>query len=320
MKIIKKVFLVLVVAFVAVFSYFVYLYLTKQSIPLLARKTTGSYYSSGVIVANNPFELDLKNVTLLDRKKANLKEKLLIADPFLMDKDSVFYLFFEIMGRTGADIGVAKVTPENDLEYLGVAIDEPKHLSYPMIFKDGNKIYMIPESKGLNGVRLYEATNFPMGWTLKKEIIPNVKLADPTIIKRDDTWYLFAEKSQELHLFFADSLTDTWKEHPMSPVKKGNYTRPAGRIFEYNNKTIRFGQDAYGSYGRQVYGFYIDELTRTTYQESPIENNPVVGANGDGWSKNGMHHIDIHPLTNDSYIISLDGNGFGKEEIVLDFN
>ncbi|GHC59864.1 glucosamine inositolphosphorylceramide transferase family protein [Ulvibacter litoralis] len=319
MKIIKKIFLVLVAVFLLVFSYFVYLYLTKQSIPIFARKTTGAYYSSGIIITEDPFELNLNNVKLLDRKKAGLTDKLLIADPFLINKDSVFYFFFEIMGRTGADIGVAKVTKDNDLEYLGVAIDEPKHLSYPMIFEEEGKMYMIPESKGLNGVRLYEATNFPMSWSLKKEIIPNVKLADPTIIKRDDTWYLFAEKNQELHLFFADSLTGSWTEHPMSPVKKGNYTRPAGRIFEYNTKTIRFGQDAYGSYGRQVYGFYIDELTRNTYQESPIENNPVVGANGDGWTKNGMHHIDIHPLNDDSFIISLDGNGFGKEEIVLDF-
>ena len=299
------------------FSYFVYLYLTKQSIPFFSSQTTGAYYSSGIIISKDPFDLNLKDIKLLDRQKANIKDKLLIADPFLFENNKEFYMFFEIMGKTGADIGVAKVNEDNELEYLGVVLDETKHLSYPLVFREGEHIYMIPESQALNAVKLYEAVDFPLKWEFKKDILKNERMADPTVFKKDAVWYMLAEKSKNLHLFYSDSILGEWQEHPKSPVRTGNYTRPAGRMFHHSGKLIRFGQDSYGGYGRQVYGFVIDSLSKTNYKESDIKNNPVVSANGNGWAKNGMHHIDIHKKDDGSFIIALDGRGYGKEKIIF---
>lgn len=298
----------------------VYLYVNQKPIPFLSRKTTGAYYSAGVVVTNDPFSFSVDDVNLLDREKSGISAKRLIADPFLISRDSVWYLFFEIMGRTGADIGVAKLTTDNELDYLGIVLDEPKHLSYPQVIEDGETMYMIPESKALNGVRLYESTSFPMGWKYIKDLIPNVQLADPTLLKRDDSWYLFGETDKNLELYTADSLLGTWQKHPMSPVKKGNYTRPAGRIFATNNKLIRFGQDSYGGYGRQVFGFNIDSITTAYYKETPLKKNPVVEPQGDGWAKNGMHHLDIQRTAAGTFLIALDGKGFGDEKIIFSFD
>lgn len=317
---IKKILIAIVLLGTLCAGYFVYLYLTKQSIPFFSRQTTGAYYSAGVLTTNKPFSLDLDNISLLNRKASGIKEKLLIADPFLFNNDGNFYMFFEIMGKTGADIGVAKVTENNNLEYLGVVLDESKHLSYPLVFKDGEHIYMIPESQALNAVKLYEAVDFPLKWKFKKDIIAKSRLADPTVFKKDGVWFMFAEAAKELRLFYADSLLGNWTEHPKSPVKKGNYTRPAGRMFSHNGKLIRFGQDSYGGYGRQVYGFTIDSLNKSDYKETALKNNPVVSANGEGWAKNGMHHIDIQKKEDGTFIVALDGRGYGKERIIFSLN
>lgn len=314
----KRITLVLGLTLTVCLGYFVFLYVTKQSIPFVSLKTTGAYWSAGILKSQNLFDIPLDEIKLFDRKKYNINEKLLIADPFLIEKDSTWYFFFEIMGRTGADIGVARVNSDNsNLEYLGIAIDEPKHLSYPLIFNENGTIYLIPESQALNSVRLYEANDFPLKWTYKKDLLPNIKLADPTVFKKDNVWYMFASENYRMHLYFSDSLLGTWKEHPKSPVKEGNYTRGAGRVFENNGKFIRFGQDHFGGYGRQVYGFNIDSISKTSYKETPLGNNPIVRENGDGWAKNGMHHIDIHKLKNGSFIIAVDGNGHGMERIIF---
>jgi hypothetical protein len=318
---IKRIILIVGMALCLCLGYFVYLYLTKQSIPFVSRRTNGAYYSAGVLITQNPFSIPVDNIKLFDRKKYNMKDKLLIADPFLIEKDSVLYFYFEIMGTTGADIGVAKVNPINhDLEYLGLAIDEPGHLSYPLIFTENGTTYLIPESQALNSVRLYEAVDFPLKWAYKKDLLANIKLADPTVFKKDDIWYMFASENEKMHLYFSDSLLGNWIEHPKSPVKVGNFTRGAGRIFENNGRFIRFGQDHFGGYGRQVYGFNIDSISKKMYKESPLENNPIVKETGDDWAKNGMHHIDIHKMKDGSYIIALDGNGHGNERIVFNLD
>lgn len=319
MKIIKKIILLIFVIGFLFSSYIAYCYFTKQPVPFFGRKISGAYFSIGSSTSKNPLQWNAANAVVFDRKKNKIDEKLLMADPFLHQKDGKWYAFFEIMNGKHADVGVA-VEENGNWNYLGIALDETVHLSYPFVFEKEGVTYMIPETKRHEQVRLYKAINFPMEWKLEQVLIDNERLVDATLFEEAGVSYLFATKNEELKLYIADSLKGTWKEHPKSPLRTGNYTRSAGRVFQENGKTIRFAQDHFGGYGRAVYGFSIDKISKTDYQESTLKNNPILKNQGNTWAKNGMHHIDIHKLDDGTYKAIYDGYGYGKEKITFSFS
>lgn len=316
MKFIKRIALIFITLVFITGSYIVYCYLTKQPVPFFGRKITGAYYSIATTTSSNPLQWNVSEATVFNRIQNDIPEKLLMADPFLLQKNGKWYAFFEIMGKTHADIGVA-VEENGQWKYLGIALDETVHLSYPYIFEKKGKTYMIPETKRHGQVRLYTTDNFPFGWKVEKVLINDARLVDASYFEKDATSYLFATDSWDLRLYVADSLHGNWREHPQSPLRNGNYTRSAGRIFEYNGQWIRFAQDHFGGYGRAVYGFAIDSISKTYYRESELSTNPILKNQGDTWAKNGMHHIDIHALPDGTYKAIFDGYGFGKEKITF---
>ena len=290
-------------------------YQQRESIPFFYRKTTGAYWSAGTTVSATPLNLDVAGVSVLDRAQMGVGPKHLVADPFLARSGSEWFVFYEIMGATGADIGVSRVSLDGENEYLGIALDEPFHLSYPFVFESGGSHYLVPESKSSESIRLYRADEFPLRWSLEAEFLKGIALSDPTLIEIEDHWYLFAEAAGELHLFSAPELFGPWAPHPQNPIRVGNYSRPAGRVGFFDGRLLRFGQDQFGGYGRGVYGFEIEQITPTTYRESAIQGNPVLTATGNGFAKNGMHHIDAHRLEDGRYLVAVDGAGYGRERI-----
>lgn len=235
-----------------------------------------------------------------------------VADPFLISVDDVWYMYFEVLNADTeqGDIGLA--TSQNGLEwtYAQIVLDEPFHLSYPYVFEFDNAIYMIPESGEADSVRLYRATDFPTEWTFERVLLEGYFL-DPSIFYHDGMWWLFAvtEATHTLRLYFADDLTSTWQEHPLSPIvtEDLNISRPGGRVVVTGDRIIRYAQDGDPSYGNQVWAFEITELTASTYNEHAIEP-AIVGASGSGWNGYGMHHIDPHQVNEpDSWLAAVDG-------------
>ena len=114
-----------------------------------------------------------------------------------------------------------------------------------------------------------------------------------------------------LRLYYAKDLDAPWQEHPKSPVVKKNlsFARPGGRVISFNGQLIRYAQDCYPYYGRQVWAFQITELTPKIYKETLISESPVITGTGTGWNKFGMHTIDPHPLGEKNWIACVDGFG-----------
>ncbi|WP_053002186.1 glucosamine inositolphosphorylceramide transferase family protein [Kordia jejudonensis] len=318
MKIVKRILIVLVGFLFIMGSYVVYCYLAKKPVPFFGRKISGAYFSIGTNISNDPLQWNVKKTIVFDRKQNAIPEKLLMADPFLHFENGNWYAFFEIMGEKHADIGVA-VEENGNWKYLGLALDEKLHLSYPFIFKHEGEIYMMPETKKFEQVRLYKATNFPLQWELDTVLLDDKKIVDATLFQQNDTWFMLATEAYDLRLYYSENLKGTWTEHPMSPIKSGNYTRSAGRVLQEPTQTIRFAQDHFGGYGRAVYGFSIDSISKTYYEESQLKNNPILKHQGETWTKNGMHHIDIHKLPDGTYKAIYDGYGYGKEKITFSF-
>ena len=237
-----------------------------------------------------------------------------VADPFLIQEQGTFYLFFEVLGVDRGVIGLATSTDGQRWRYERIVLKEPFHLSYPNVFKWKEDYYLIPESLADRSVRLYKAIHFPDGWQFVKPIITDRPLVDSTVLTHQGLLWLFSSSpdNQNLYLFYADRPEGPWREHPGSPIVSGNSrdARPAGNILDTGDRLIRFSQDSqeYGEkYGKAVRGFEILTLTREEYRERPLEDNPLLKESGVGWNATGMHQVSAWPVSRGRWIAAVDG-------------
>ncbi|MEO7458051.1 MAG: hypothetical protein ABIY52_17470 [Gemmatimonadaceae bacterium] len=239
-----------------------------------------------------------------------------VADPFLIEVDGVWHLFFEVFNRA-TWMGEVALATSPDLvhwTYRQVVLREPFHISYPLVFEWEGAHYMMPEMHKTQSIRLYRAEEFPLRWTHAHTIMSGERFADSTPFRHDDRWWLFTEtnpgmKHDTLRLYYADELTGPWTEHPKSPVIAGDphIARPAGMVVATATGLVRFAQDCAPRYGLSVHAFEITTLTTTDYAERAAANNPIMRASGSGWNEAGMHHVCARPGGPDGWVAAVDG-------------
>lgn len=246
-----------------------------------------------------------------------------VADPFVAVANDTYHLFFEVQyvpeAGDSADIGHA--TSPNGLEwtYQGIVLDDPYHLAYPLVFRQGGEWYMTPDKAtyDYNGVpefRIYRADPFPGEWVLAERAVVNEHFGDPTPVKFGDTWFLFSVEQESVfgtRLHYADSLRDgDWTEHPASPIATAAQNRrPAGRPVVLDDELYLFMQDVERTYGDKVRAFRVTELTRESYSHTELDASPILEASREaGWHADGMHHIDpALAYTSGPNVVPVDG-------------
>lgn len=204
-----------------------------------------------------------------------------LADPFIIKKDNNHYCFLEDYDdktRKGC-IAVYKIG-EKKYERLGEAIVEPFHMSFPYLFYYKSTLYMCPETCQNKDIRLYESTDFPLGWKLSKILMSDISAADTMIFEHDGMWWLFTnidliggtEFSSELFIFYSSSpLSDGWVPHPNNPViVDSNRGRNAGILFA-GNSIFRVSQmQGFETYGVGVNISRVMELNKWQYSEKEV--------------------------------------------------
>lgn len=158
-------------------------------------------------------------------------------------------------------------------------LSRPYHLSYPFIFEEQDTLYMIPESYSNGTIQLFRCTRFPDKWDFVMNLKENVAAVDTTIVRHHGRYWMFttimendgASSSDELFLFYSDKLlTDHWHPHPSNPIVSDvRCARCAGRIYEEDGVLYRPAQDCASAYGKAITVQRIDELSETSYSESP---------------------------------------------------
>jgi hypothetical protein len=242
----------------------------------------------------------------------------LVADPYLVKTDSVWYLFFEVMNSETnlGQIAVATSSDGRTWHYQRMILEEPFHLSYPCVFDHNGSYFMIPETHQAKAVKLYEAIEFPFKWKFVKNLVEGEVMVDASPFLYAGKWWFFASGgdasrwySQNLRLFHSNDLMGPWQEHPKSPLIKGNphHCRPAGRVMCIGGKIIRLAQDCDPTYGRSVRAFEVTRLSETEYAERPVSRKPVLSASATGWNAEGMHHIDALLEEDGKWIACVDG-------------
>lgn len=203
------------------------------------------------------------------------------ADPFVVENEGKNYIFFEdfFLKKRKGIISCIEIDENGNYNAPHIVLEKEYHLAYPFLFKTEQGIFMIPDTSANNTVELYEATQFPYQWSLKRVLMSGFKTADSTLWRHNQKWWLFTNilDSQnladpgKLHLFYAESLSSTWTPHPQNPVNHDPRTaRPAGHIFFHDGKIIRPAQNCSAEYGTAVIFNEIIELTETHYTEKPL--------------------------------------------------
>ncbi|OGI04106.1 MAG: hypothetical protein A2Y25_11440 [Candidatus Melainabacteria bacterium GWF2_37_15] len=202
------------------------------------------------------------------------------ADPFLIQNKQKTYIFFEdyYYEKNKGVISYMEILSNGAFSKPKTVLEKDYHLSYPFVFEEYGKFYMIPETLGNRTIELYEAVDFPEQWKLKKVLFRDINAVDSTLLKYNGKYWLFtniAEKAgylcDELFLFYSDSLFGQWISHPKNPIVSDVRTaRCAGKIFIYNGDLIRPSQETSIRYGYSLNFNKIESLSEKAYKEKTI--------------------------------------------------
>ncbi len=279
--------------------------ITRQYGPI----SIGIYEGTSLFNLGKPLHI---NNPVIKAEDVNDLDARFVADPFVITKDGIYYMFFEVLERESelGKIGYAESEDGYSWNYKKTVIDENFHLSYPYVFEYENDLYMVPEGKTDLSVRLYKAINFPVEWRHEANLLEGDQFYDSSLFRYNNQWWMFTGTGQHdtLHLYYSENLSNGWTSHPMNPIIKENphFARPGGRVLFLDEKIYRLAQDCYPRYGIQLFAFEITELSTDKYAEKLASEIPIIKGTGQGWNAEGMHHLDL-VSNGDNLKVAVDG-------------
>lgn len=251
-------------------------------------KSIGRFFRKSIRRARKALFVEQWSILILDENGSVLRHieppaDRIWADPFPAESDGRTYIFLEqqYRGKNGT-LGFIELNDDLSWTTFTQILETDYHLSYPNVFKIGSDWYMIPETHEHATIDLYRAERFPDKWAYDRTLIDGVRAVDTTLLCRDSTWWLFTTECEAGHgyngslsLYHADGFPSCdWKPHPGNPVVvDARGSRMAGNIFASasGESMIRPAQDCEKEYGRSISLRRIDELSESTYRETPIE-------------------------------------------------
>lgn len=221
-----------------------------------------------------------------------------LADPFVVVEGGRPHIFLEAFefDRDKGLIGVYRIEEDGSATPLGVALDEPFHLSFPFPFRYQGDLYMVPESSANGDIRLYRCTDFPLGWTLHKVLMRDVRAADSMLFEKDGRWWMITNinslgrglNDAEMHAFHAETPFGPWQPHAANPVVFDADRGRNGGILIDDSGIYRVAQrPGFGVYGKGASIYRIEELTPETYREVKVQDVDPGFRRG----IEGIHHL-----------------------------
>lgn len=211
------------------------------------------------------------------------------ADPFAIEKNGRYFVFFEELPFVAGKAHIAMLEARRDGSWSPPVrvLERDHHLSYPFLIEEGGELYMVPESAQNRSVDLYRCVDFPLRWKREKTLLDGARLVDATFHRGADRWWMFANAAvrgsdvfdDELHVFHSDSLLGPWRAHRRNPVKSdARCSRPAGQLFWRAGALYRPAQICVPRYGAGLSLNRVLRLTPQDYAERQVER--VLPADG----------------------------------------
>jgi hypothetical protein len=210
------------------------------------------------------------------------------ADPFLIEWAGHDYLLVEeIPAGTGRGrLAIMEIGAGGDTGPPDIVLEKPYHLSYPFVLRQGNDIFLLPESAADRTVQLYRAQGSLLNeWRLERILFQGAMLVDTTPFHHDGLWYFFTTQvdyGMRTLLFYATALDSAWIYHPRNPIcSDASRARSAGALFYRNGRLIRPSQDCSIRYGHAIVLNEIGKLSPREYEEEIVEKiEPSVWRKG----------------------------------------
>ncbi len=217
--------------------------------------------------------------------KIKLKSNYWLADPFLFEKDNITYLFYELFDLITCKGCIAYSILTNDYSATSPKIiikDIRHHFSFPYIFETKDGVFIMPETCDTDSVKIYKAENFPDKWVEFKTLIRDSFSVDSIFLNYDNNDYLlcseqyrFPPKDKVISCFvknvmysFNNNKLEARDGHIVSVGDNG--IRNAGKVFQFNQRIIRAGQNSTGGkYGKGICFFEIESVE--PYKEKLIK-------------------------------------------------
>lgn len=215
------------------------------------------------------------------------------ADPFPFAHEGRLYLFCEEYPyATGKGvISVSALDGAGRADNPRVVLEADRHLSYPVVFRHGGEIWMMPESSAGHRLDLYRAERFPDRWVRDRTLIEGVALSDATPFQADGRWWLTATAAEEggsswdcLSLYCSESPLGPWTRCGEGPVLvDASCARPAGHVQSIGGALWRPAQDCVGGYGAGLALCRIDHVGEDGFAQTVAARlRPPAGAPPDG--------------------------------------
>ncbi|MFT3911831.1 MAG: hypothetical protein QM737_20570 [Ferruginibacter sp.] len=175
-------------------------------------------------------------------------------------------------------------------------LDTKSHLSYPNVFLENGKTFIIPESSKSGHVTCYEYDFASKSLMNARNIIQNLPLLDSTILVHNNKYWLFATKRGEnsnskLYIYYADEMNGPYIPHAANPVKNSlNGSRPAGNFIKIDGQIFRPSQNCAEYYGKSV---TINKVTLLNEREFAEEAVVEIGPPQTSGFNYGIHTINV---------------------------
>jgi hypothetical protein len=194
-----------------------------------------------------------------------------LADPFGLWRDGILHIFverYDYRVRIGA-IELLRYDAALRLIDRRPVLNEPWHLSYPIVLEADDEVWMLPERCASGRLTLYRADPFPIRWVPETVIELDQIAVDATPLFHEDRWWLLyaaadheEHKTGALYAAYAETLAGPWTPHPLNPVRLGQAsTRPGGAVVVIDGKPVLPVQDCSFTYGGAIRPLTIDRLT-----------------------------------------------------------
>lgn len=196
-----------------------------------------------------------------------------MADPFIIDVKGKTYLFVERFSlfKNKGEIWCALVKNINHLSFKKV-IECDKHMSFPMVFKIGDEIYLMPECSADGALKMYKAINFPFMWS-EGETVFEKPVVDTIIINYgNDKYFCYSNLNNEggsNNLEFSKSNVEKWDSRI---VYSNNelYSRNGGKILKISDNMYRVAQNCAQTYGGSLQFMKILNPSYDSFDETPF--------------------------------------------------
>lgn len=199
------------------------------------------------------------------------------ADPFIISNDGKDYLFFEMFDRFKSKglIGYREIF-DGKVGKMQVAYEANCHLSFPFIYKENDKFYMMPESSEGQTLDILETDSFPTGWRVCKNLARGRRFVDSSLFDKNGNTYLFTQELKDGYSFTQLDLYEIDGEKLIpsnnNPIVDSAFnSRLAGRVFENNGEIIRVSQDCSEDYGKQLNFNKLNDFSIDNYDEAYLK-------------------------------------------------